>query len=1285
MSEKQEAASDPILWLRGLTGSSRALVVAELVRELPKWLEAERAAAVAEPDRGNGSNGHATDNTAAPPPPRKVIANRPRSAVAAAAPSDEASIGSASIASPAPAPSPPLGPELLVVVPDAAAAQDLKEDLEFLLGARSATVFPEPGVEPYVPHHPRVQARAARIETLVALARPEWRRALPACERLQVVVATATALTTPVPPRERLLRAVRRLAIGDTVDLDELIRGLVRAGYGVTPQVGEYGDVSRRGGIVDVYTFGRENPVRIEFDGDEIASIREFDSFSQRSLAALSEVIVLPLWEWIADTESGQAILAHPPEGLGTEQVLGLVESLETDGTLEGIEWFLPRLRLSRSRLTDFFDRGAPVVVDSPTFVRARRREWSASLDQAYEIAKRATSDTSLGSSSGLFRISLPPSPPAELFFLGETWDEILPRGPRLFLGSGGSSVIAEQTVDPKSDTGSALWGHEEPQKREQAEIQSKSPESVRAPESMAHARTEPGEREATEHDDMLGISSSPVARIEFGTQPPAKFDRNLEQTQDYLIELHDRIPDLHILCDTENHRDRLADLLKRAPVECHVGNLAAGFLAPREGFAVMTDHEIFSRIRRKSTPRRFSRGLSLEDLLALVPGNYVVHVEHGIGLYKGLSRLVMSGQETDCLTIEYSGGDLHYVPVDQLSVVQKYSAEEGARPTLSRLGGKQWAQTKAKIKKSIKDMAGELIKIYAIRKSRPGYAFRSDTSEQMALEASFPYDETVDQMRSIEDVKRDMEIDSPMDRLICGDVGYGKTEVAMRAAFKAVMDSKQVAVLVPTTLLSRQHFTTFSERLADSPVRVDWLSRFRTPLEAKQVQKDVAEGKIDILIGTHAILGKAVAWKDLGLVIIDEEQLFGVAAKEKLKSYRETVDVLTLTATPIPRTMHLALLGGRDMSTILTPPRDRRSIQTEIVEFRDDLIAHALMKEADRGGQSFFVHNRVESIDAMANYLSRLVPHLRIAVGHGQMRERALEDVMRRFLEGEYDVLVSTMIIESGLDLPNVNTILINRGDTFGLSQLYQLRGRVGRSSRKAYCYILVPPYQALTEAAQKRLKAMEEFEDLGSGYQLALRDLEIRGAGNLLGAEQHGFIVNVGFELYCQLLDEAVSELRGAEPDARIEPRMTTDIEAFLPDDYVSDSREKINLYKTLADARTLDKVEEISAEMTDRFGRHPEPVRNLLGLRRVRILAAEVGVEKVTVQQRLVALDMARELRKAEIQKVVSSCPFPVEFALHGRHRLQTKPGAGGALSTALILLRALDPARKKAAGS
>jgi transcription-repair coupling factor (superfamily II helicase) len=524
----------------------------------------------------------------------------------------------------------------------------------------------------------------------------------------------------------------------------------------------------------------------------------------------------------------------------------------------------------------------------------------------------------------------------------------------------------------------------------------------------------------------------------------------------------------------------------------------------------------------------------------------------------------------------------------------------------------------KARTKKAIKEMAEELVRIYALRQARPGHAFKADARWQRELEASFIYDDTADQARAAEEIKRDMERPKPMDRLVCGDVGYGKTEVAIRAAFKAMMDGKQVAVLVPTTVLAQQHYYTFKERLADYPVTIEMLSRFRTAKEQRAVVEGLARGTVDTAIGTHRLIQKDVQFKDLGLVIIDEEQRFGVAHKEAFKRMRATVDVLTLTATPIPRTLHMALMGARDMSTIDTPPKDRLPVETEVVKFDDEVIVSAVMREIDRGGQVFFVHNRVETIDAMAAHISQLLPGIRLAVAHGQMHERALERVMLDFTDRKHDVLVSTMIVESGLDIPNVNTIIVNRADTFGLAQLYQLRGRVGRSRHRAYAYLLVPRGQRLTDIQRKRLRTIVEFTELGSGLKIAMRDLEIRGVGNILGPEQSGYIAEVGFDLYVKLLEEAVKELKGEPVEARVETRIETDIPAYLPDTYVEDDRQRVVFYKRLVETRDAGEIRQLEQEIEDRYGKLPDVAANLLDFQEIRLLAAAGGMERIVIKR-------------------------------------------------------------------
>ena len=772
-----------------------------------------------------------------------------------------------------------------------------------------------------------------------------------------------------------------------------------------------------------------------------------------------------------------------------------------------------------------------------------------------------------------------------------------------------------------------------------------------------------------------IAEANAPRQREAFVDCRPAEpMQRSIERLKSHLAELAANGIRAVILCDNSGQRDRLVELIGATEARLTVGLIAAGFTLPQAAIAFLTDHEIFSRYRRRRRRLKKSGGLSLAELSALRVGDFVVHEDHGIGTYRGMKRLTLNGQETDCLEIAYASSDRLFVPVHQLGLVSRYSAEEGARPAVHRLGSTSWQKTKAKAKRAIQDMAEELIKAYAVRRALPGHAFRPDTVWQRELEASFPYEETPDQLAAIEAVKSDMETARPMDRLICGDVGYGKTEVAIRAAFKAVQDGKQVAVLVPTTILAQQHGLTFRERLADFPVKVEVLSRFRTPREQKDVLTQAAEGRVDVIIGTHRLLSKDVRFRSLGLVVIDEEHRFGVAQKEKLRQLTTQVDVLALTATPIPRTLNLSLAGARDMSVIETPPRDRLPVYTEIGEFSDELVTDAILREIDRGGQVFFVHNRVETIHHTALRVERLVPSVRVAVAHGQMAERDLERVMLDFLERKSDVLVSTMIIESGLDIPSVNTLILDRADTLGLAQLYQLRGRVGRSSHRAYAYLLVPSRRMLTEESEKRLRVIEEFDELGVGFKIALKDMEIRGAGNMLGPEQHGFIVGLGFDLYLKLLEEAVAELQGAE-EAKPEPRLITDWSAYLPDDYVPDEHEKLTLYRRLADARELAQLDELTLEMRDRFGALPPPAVALVELRRLRLLGRDAGVDGERVYQNVVELVLRRPLERGQIRDLVGALSFQLEFTTGREFGLRVRGEGLSLFNRARDLLQAL----------
>ena len=641
---------------------------------------------------------------------------------------------------------------------------------------------------------------------------------------------------------------------------------------------------------------------------------------------------------------------------------------------------------------------------------------------------------------------------------------------------------------------------------------------------------------------------------------------------------------------------------------------LNRGFLYPQIRFAILSESDIYGVNRQKSRARARS-GEKIAAFTDLRVGDYVVHENHGIGQYMGTVRLASDGTYRDFLHIRYQGTDKLYVPTDQLDRVQKYIGSEGEAPKLNRLSGGEWQRQKAKVKQSIREIAGDLLKLYAQRETVPGHAFDPDTPWQREFEDSFPYEETPDQLAAIADIKRDMESPKVMDRLLCGDVGYGKTEVALRAIFKAVMGGKQAAMLAPTTILTQQHYATMLNRFAGFPVHVETISRFKTAAEQKDILRRLREGDIDVIVGTHRLLAKDVAFKNLGLLVVDEEQRFGVAHKEAIKKLKQSVDVLTLTATPIPRTLHMSMVGIRDMSLLQSPPEERYPVQTYVVEYSDGLVRDAILRELARGGQVYVLYNRVQTIDVMYARLKKLVPEARIAVGHGQMREHALEDVMLDFYEGKFDVLLCTTIIEAGLDVPRANTLIVCDADRFGLAQLYQLRGRVGRSNRLAYAYLTVNPNKVLTETADRRLAAIREFTEFGSGFRVAMRDLEIRGAGNLLGSEQSGFMASVGYDLYVKMIEETVRELRGDVSQGDIDTRVDIQVDAYLPQDYVSNDLLRVEMYKKIASIRSDESREDLIEELIDRFGDPNRPVMNLIDIAQLRALCARMGVDYVT----------------------------------------------------------------------
>jgi transcription-repair coupling factor (superfamily II helicase) len=1048
---------------------------------------------------------------------------------------------------------------LLYVVGHGEAFEAARDDVEYFRGRGDTLVFPEPDTLPYDSTSPHPSVTAERLDTLARLA----------AGGSGVVIATVRGVLQRVPRPEKLARAVLLLRTGEDVDERALLERLVFMGYERLPEVESMGTFARRGGILDVWPVGQIEPVRVELDGDTIASLRRFDAGTQRSLEKLTEARVLPRFEIVVEPAEAEGI-AQRLRDAGDEAAKGGANLFH-----EGMERFAGYYDDTLVSLLDYLPPGTRVVVDDPAALSDRARDLEDGIARAF----------------GEVRAQYPLiSPPDRLFLGAEAWDALL-----------------------ATRTGADFMG----------------------PVAVAG--------EASRYAQVLLVDCAPAEPLQ----------RSMEKLKNHLAELSANGMSPVVLCDNAGQKERLWEMLGNEHATLGVGLVSAGFTLRTAGLAILTDHEIFSRYRRRRRRLRRSGGLSVAELSQLKPGDFVVHEDHGVGVYKGMKRLTLGGQETDCLELSYAERDVLYVPVHQLSLVSRYAAGDGAKPGLHRLGSASWQKTKARAKKAIEDMAEELLRAYAARRALPGFAFKPDTVWQRELEASFPYDETPDQLTAIEDVRADMEASGPMDRLVCGDVGYGKTEVAIRAAFKAVQDGKQVAVLVPTTILAQQHGNTFRERLADFPVKVEVLSRFRSAKEQKAIVERLTadRDRVDIIIGTHRLLSKDVKFADLGLVVIDEEHRFGVKQKEKIRQLTRTVDVLALTATPIPRTLNLSLAGARDMSVIETPPQNRLPVHTEVLEWDPEVVTDAVLREIDRGGQVFFVHNRIETIYNAALQLQQLVPQVRVGVGHGQMHEHELEKVMLEVTEGQLDVLVATMIIESGLDIPTVNTLIVDRADTLGLAQLYQLRGRVGRSSHRAYAYLMVPSRRVLTEEAEKRLRVIEEFDELGVGFKVALKDMEIRGAGNMLGPEQHGHIMGLGFDLYVKLLEEAVAGLKGEVEALRPEPRLLTDWSAFLPDDYVPDAHEKLSLYRRLAETRDDAAVDDFTLELMDRFGQLPPPAVALVELRRLRVLGrGSQGnglVESLKVMHDASEITLRRPLKPAEIASVVGSLNYQVEF--------------------------------------
>jgi transcription-repair coupling factor (superfamily II helicase) len=1035
----------------------------------------------------------------------------------------------------------------LVLCPDD--ADRIREDLEGLLGKDQVFYFPDWEILPYDEFSPHEAIVGTRLKTLAALMDGS---------RGVVVVPARAFLRRIIPPAD-LKRCRLRVRAGETMGPQRLLSHLLQTGYVRHQVVEDVGTFAMRGGILDVFPQGLEQPVRIEFFGDRVESIREFDSITQRSVGKVEAAEILPAREVVLDDASvGQFLNGLKGRRIKGRKIEEVAIHVKDRFFFEGMEAYAPLFYSAEATIHDYLPADATRIVFE-----------KGGLEEKAESVKTETEN---------------------LFAERHGRRAMLPAPERLFAG---------------------LEGEFSRMRGKAVEIYALKPER-----------------------DAL--------KLDF--RSPEAFGGSLKVLNSVLEESVRDGYETFIICDNVGQVERLEEVVAREDghITIGVGNLRQGFVFPDAKLRVLTDHEIFGRYRRRPRYPRFRGEGPIPSYRVLNPGDFVVHVNHGIGQYGGVRALTVEGRETECVLVYYQGGDKLFVPIDQLDLLQKYIGKDGEPPSLSKLGGVAWERVKQRTKKAIKEMAEELIRIYALRRARPGHAFKSDTRWQKELEASFIYEDTPDQMRATLEIKTDMESRKPMDRLVCGDVGYGKTEVAIRAAFKAVMDGKQVAVLVPTTVLAQQHYYTFTERLAEYPVVVEMLSRFRTRKEQRQIIDGLGAGTVDIVIGTHRLIQKDVEFKDLGLVVVYEEQRFGVAHKETFKKMRATLDVLTLTATPIPRTLHMALLGARDMSVIDTPPKDRLPVETEVVQFDEEVILSAVLRELDRGGQVYFVHNRIETINTVAGHVAEILPEARIAIAHGRMHERELERVMLDFIDRKYDILVSTMIVESGLDIPNVNTIVVNRADTLGLAQLYQLRGRVGRSRHRAYAYLLVPKRKHLTDDQRKRLKTLTEFTDLGSGFKIAMRDLEIRGAGNILGPQQSGYIAEVGFDLYCKLLEEAVKELKGEPLEARVATTVETDLPAFIPDTYVEDAKQRVIFYKRLVETREISDVNDLKGELIDRYGRIPDEAANLLEFQKIRILAGKAGIERVVVRASAIMLEAekARRFPMEDIERIVKA---------------------------------------------
>ncbi len=1048
---------------------------------------------------------------------------------------------------------------LIVVVNDNRAVEDFVPvlrgfcELTAACDPDSVVSLPARDVLPFQNLSPHPELQEERATAL-------WKIATGKASIVVTPIAATAILQRSAEYYSDLARVLRR---GESFDLDNLLGHLNTVGYASADVVEMPGQYALRGGILDVYSPEAERPVRIEFFGDEVDSIRRFDPTSQRSSNPIDEALLLPLTE----TPVTDQLLGAIHTRLSGKRIAGtteeIVEAAVRSGgvtVFPGWEFYAPVAGSDRT-VFDLLPRAA-VLLDEPDLLRSEFDRFWTRVEEAHER-------------SGVGNLVRP----NDLYLLPVSWWEKV---------SGQTGADLEHLGIMQS-----------------------------ADDSSVSILTQPTPRFHGAVPAMLDEVKKLTAagnQVLFSVPNTGEVERLADIFTEYNTSFR--------LGSRTRGGESYADETSYFAGEVNTTTLAKayvpdGVVFPDAHLAIFGARDLFDESDTvASRPQRQKSKVSafLSDFRDLQVGDYVVHVEHGIGQYQGLKEINQGDGNAEFMLLEYAEGARLYVPLTRLDLIQKFRSSEGAKPALSHLGTQAWAKTKARVRKAMKDMTEELLKLYAQRKLAEGHSFAAGNDFVREFEDSFEFNETEDQAQAIKDVMRDMESTQPMDRLLCGDVGYGKTEVAMRAAFKAVSDNKQVAVLAPTTVLAFQHYETFKQRFAPFPVTIEMISRFRNPKQQKEILQKAESGKIDILIGTHRILSKDLKFSDLGLLIVDEEQRFGVRHKERIKQMRKQVDVLTMSATPIPRTLHMSLVGLRDMSVIETPPKDRMAIQTVVASWDDKLIQSAIEQELERGGQVYFVHNRVESIWEIAAKLQELVPKARIIVGHGQMGESELEKVMLKFMHHEADILVATTIIENGLDIPLCNTILINRADRLGLSELYQLRGRVGRSNRRAYAYLMIPREVELTPIARRRLAALKEFSDLGAGFKIAALDLELRGAGNLLGGEQSGHIEAIGFELYTQMLDRAIREMKGEAAPDEAETQLNLGLNIRIPAEYIPEENQRLRMYKRVAGVETESQLTDVAAELQDRYGEPPRAVRNLLDYAALKLLCIRVGVNAI-----------------------------------------------------------------------